>query len=455
MILGLATLALTAPLRGSLTSRLRAVAALLVGCTLGLVVAGSGTVFALAALSEHGVHYPGERRVHALADRIPQPWKASKPVHVPLPTVSSPEAVGPANAPAGAASGGTTAGAAAVATAPVTGVAAGAAPAAAQAAVPAPSPAQVAAPATSAKINGVKHMWQNWNNCGPATITMAASVFGKAQSQAQAAAFLKPNANDKNVSPHELVAYARSLGLESDVRSGGTLDRLRTLLANGIPVVAEIWYAPEPDDWMGHYRLLVGYDDATQKITFFDSFLPPGQNVQISYARFDYEWRVFNRTYLPVYQPDQAAKVAAILGQDRDERAMYERALAVAQSEVQVQANDAFAWFNTGTNLAGLGRQSEAVAAFDKARSLKLPFRMLWYQFAAFDAYLAEGRYADVIALADANLQHTKDLEESYYYKGRALQAQGQKAAARAAYQAALKANPKHVPSQHGLASLD
>ena len=43
---------------------------------------------------------------------------------------------------------------------------------------------------------------------------------------------------------------------------GGELSRLKQFLANGIPVVVEVSYLPEPNDWMGHYRLLVGYDDA-------------------------------------------------------------------------------------------------------------------------------------------------------------------------------------------------
>jgi len=59
-----------------------------------------------------------------------------------------------------------------------------------------------------------------------------------------------------------------------------------------------------------------------------------------------------------------------------------------------------------------------------------------------------------VLALATANLQRSNDLEESHYYKGRALQAQGQAPQARAAYQAALKANAKYTPASHSLAQL-
>ena len=98
--------------------------------------------------------------------------------------------------------------------------------------------------------------------------------------QAQAANFMKPNANDKNVRPDEMVAYVRSVGLQADWRVGGDLDRLKLLLANGIPVVVESGSRPDPNDWMGHYRLLVGYDDAAGRFIAYDSSSRPGMNVR-------------------------------------------------------------------------------------------------------------------------------------------------------------------------------
>jgi predicted Zn-dependent protease len=79
---------------------------------------------------------------------------------------------------------------------------------------------------------------------------------------------------------------------------------------------------------------------------------------------------------------------------------------------------------------------------------------MLWYQFGPFEAYLNIGRLGDVIALANSNIASSSDLEESHYYKGRALQAQGKVREARAAYGLALKANGRHVPAWHYLSTL-
>ncbi|MGH2367271.1 MAG: C39 family peptidase, partial [Chloroflexota bacterium] len=299
-----------------------------------------------------------------------------------------------------------------------------------------------------------RHQWQTWNNCGPATITMATSHFGRAETQTQAMQFLKTSPDDKNVRPDEMVAYVHSLGLQADWRVGGDLARLKLLLANGIPVVVEVGFEPDPNDWMGHYRLLVGYDDAASRFIAYDSYKKPGVNVAEPYGRLDKDWQVFNRTYIAVYPPEKAELMARILGPDRHDRQMYERALAVAQREAAAQPTDAFAWFNVGTNLVALGRTAEAVPAFDRARALKLPWRMLWYQFAPFEAYLAEGRLNDVLVLATDNIRQSKNLEESYYYLGRAQQALGQIAGARASYQAALQANSGYSPAHHALSTL-
>ena len=135
---------------------------------------------------------------------------------------------------------------------------------------------RVAPAPASVRLSNFRHQWQTWNNCGPATITMATSHFGRGELQAQAATFLKPNADDKNVGPDELVAFARSVGLQADYRVGGDLERLKLLLANGVPVVAEMWFTPRPNDGMGHYRLLVGYDDVPGALHRLRQLRPAG-----------------------------------------------------------------------------------------------------------------------------------------------------------------------------------
>ncbi|MFN8474240.1 MAG: C39 family peptidase [Anaerolineae bacterium] len=313
-----------------------------------------------------------------------------------------------------------------------------------------PTPSVALAPVLAKMDLGtMRHEYQGWNNCGPTTIAMDMNFFGKPITQKEAAAVLKPDPNDKNVGPDELAEYAHSQGMGGVYRINGNLDMLKALLSNGIPVIVEHWFIPEPNDEMGHYKLLKGYDDETQQFIANDSY--NGPNIHIGYAEFDRLWKVFDRTYVVVYPMDKEAVVKAIVGQDWDDKAMWQRSLAGAQTDVAQDQNDKFAWFNLGTSLEGLGKHQEAARAYDQARRLDLPWRMLWYQFGPFEAYMAVGRYQDVLSLADANLKSANNLEESYFYRGKALQAMGQTGEARQAYEQAVKLNANYQRAKDAL----
>jgi tetratricopeptide (TPR) repeat protein len=203
---------------------------------------------------------------------------------------------------------------------------------------------------------------------------------------------------------------------------------------------------------MGHYELIVGFNDLKQEFIAMDSYLGPYQAVP--YGALDRSWRQFNRTYLIIYPESHAAIVAQLLGDQLDEATMWADALAVAQAEAAAAPDDAFAWFNLGTNYVALNDLPSAATAYDRARQIGLPWRMTWYQFGLFDAYLAVGRYEDVLALADATLKVTPNIEEMYYYKGLALKAQGNVSGARSQLELALKRNANFEPARVALASL-
>ncbi len=324
---------------------------------------------------------------------------------------------------------------------------------------PTPTPAhQPAGP--SASLSGFTHMWQTWNNCGPATLAMNLSYFGSPLDQADVAAVMRPNPDDKNVSPHEMADFARAQGYLARTQVNGTSDLLRTLLANGLPVIVETWHEDEPNDGMGHYRLLTGFDDTAQRWTAFDSFdakdliNPDGAyaGITVPYANFDDLWQVFNRVAVIVYTPEQTDLVTSILGADMADGPMWAASLAQAQTEAQANPADPFAWFNQGSSLIALGRPDEAAAAFDQSRRLGLPWRMLWYQFGPFEAYFATGRHAEIVALADATLRNVTDVEELHYWRGMALQALGDTDAARQAFQKSVELNPHYQPAIQALA---
>ncbi len=324
-------------------------------------------------------------------------------------------------------------------------------------AAPGPKQAARSTPAANEGINvlltGAKQEYQLWNNCGPATLAMNLSYYGWQGTQVDAAKFLKPDQEDKNVSPDQMVAYAQSVGYHALQRVNGTADLIKASLRAGVPVLVEKGFEPEADlGWMGHYELIVGFNDEKQEFIAMDSYMGPYQAVP--YDQFEKYWRQFNRTYLVVYPDDKAEQVAQVLGDQLDDATMLAGALATAQQEAAAQPNDAFAWFNLGSTYAALQDWQNSATAYDRARQLGLPWRMTWYQFGWFEAYLNAGRYDDVLALADATLKVTSDIEEMFYYKGLVFKAQGNLDAARSQFELALKHNPNFQPAQVALASL-
>ncbi len=321
--------------------------------------------------------------------------------------------------------------------------------------------APVELPVTN-RLESFTRIAQTWNNCGPATLTMLLNFWGWGGSQKTAAATLKPDAEDKNVSPDQMVAFVNDeiAGLQAVVRYGGTLELLKRLLVAGFPVIIETGFEPDGEEWMGHYRLLVGYSDLEASFYVYDSFLGDGENHQgrvEDYESIDTFWQHFNRIYLVIYRPDQEAQLADILGESWDVEANARRALQTAQREAQMDPGNPFAWFNLGTSFVLLGDYEKAATAYDQARYIGLPWRMLWYQFGPYEAYLNTDppRLEDVEALAKASLSTTQYVEETYYYLGMVHMMRGEDEEAASQFHTALRHNRNFTPAATALAQVE
>lgn len=310
------------------------------------------------------------------------------------------------------------------------------------------------------RLTGFNYQRQTWNNCGPANVTMALSFYGWQQDQAYAAEFLKPGGReDKNVSPEELAAFVNEQSsVEAITRMGGTVDLLKQFLANNIPVIIESGSMPEGYDWLGHYRTVVGYDDNQGVFFILDSFVGsenPGAGIVESYPDFDDDWHHFNRTFIVVYEPQRQALVERILGDYMDTTRAAEIALERATAEATANTTDGHAWYNMGTSLVALGAYERAADAFDRARVAGVPWRMTWYQFGPFEAYYGAGRIQELLSLVSTNLGNGGEyVEETYYWQGRALEAQGRTTEAASAYRTALLRNPLYADARAALDAL-
>lgn len=320
-------------------------------------------------------------------------------------------------------------------------------------------------------LNGIEHQFQGWNNCGPATIAMSLSYFNLNISQDNVAEWLKPNPEDRNVSPYEIVDYVESkTKFSATTFVNGDLDLLKRLISSGYPVMIETGIDPPGDyswmDWYGHYYLVVGYNDSENTVQVYDSWLGSdsdenGQRINniegksITYGEFDRHWRQFNRQLILVYEGKNQVEIEALLGPDySDSKRMWESTLNKTISELEKEPEDAYLWFNVGTIYTNLDEFELAATAFDKSRQLGLPWRMLWYQFGPYEAYLETGRYQDVIDLADATLYQRPYFEESYYYRGLAYFKQNHRQQGIDDIQRAVTFNPRFHEAQTKLSEL-
>ncbi len=334
-----------------------------------------------------------------------------------------------------------------------------------------PSPTATATPLplpTQARIDGLEIVAQGFNNCGPANLTINLNFYGDVTTQNEAAAILKPNREDRNVSPWQLSDYVNEhTSLRSTVHSGGDLELIKRFVAAGFPIVIEKGYEPKPSDgWLGHYLTVFGYDDDMKELYGMDTYLGPWDSSGRvdSYETVEYYWQQFNYTFFVVYPPEKEQLVFDMLGPELlNPATMWQATAQRAQEEVEKDPNNAFAWFNLGTSLTRLGEMTgeanyyeNATAAFDQARILGIPPRIVWYQFRPYIAYMKVGRYQDMIDLADATLttQGGRNVEETYLYKGHALALQGDAQGAIAAYEQAISLNENFYPAQWALDSI-
>ncbi|MBZ0298168.1 MAG: C39 family peptidase [Anaerolineae bacterium] len=328
------------------------------------------------------------------------------------------------------------------------------------------------------QLDGFRFEYQGWNNCGPATLTNALTFFGYTDNQQRAAHYLKPNGEDKNVTPREMVSFVNwqvpELSVFALTRIGGDLDLLKTLLANRFPIIIEEGYDPPPHDlgWMGHYLLLIGYDDAAQHFVTLDSY--EGPNQYYGYDHINEYWRHFNRRYIVLYDSGREPELLELLGTNADLVQNALNALEKARDEATHDPEDPYVWFNLGssyvaladiyahsgyTSISGDYEQQAyqyAVVAYDEARKLGLPWRMMWYQFGPLEAYNAVGRYDDTLKLTSANLSDGGGqwVEETFYYAGVAREGMGETARALDNYKQAVFLNSNYAEARAAMDRL-
>lgn len=335
---------------------------------------------------------------------------------------------------------------------------------------PEPLPEQV-------MLEGLVTIQQGFNNCGPANMAIALQYWGDETTQMQAAGYLKPNEEDRNVSPWQINEYVNEFTtLKSTAHASGTMDLLKRLIAAGFPVVIEKGYEPQQgaEGWYGHYLTVYGYDDEKEEFYSRDTYLGPfdGRPRVDGYDEFMKWWQHFYYTFYVIYPSYEEQKVRQIIPDVlENEYTMWQHTAEIARQELDEDPNNVFTWFNLGVALTRMGQVAsaettpdfqegdnaryyeEATEAFDRAREIGLPPRTLYYEHRPFMAYYRTGRIQDVLDLTAAMLETPggRWVEEIYWYRGHGLAATGDLLGAKEAYEKALEVNANFSPAEISL----
>jgi uncharacterized protein len=132
------------------------------------------------------------------------------------------------------------------------------------------------------------HIFQTFNNCGPAALSMLLSYYEINISQKEIGDSLRPYQNnngdndDKSVTLDELGIKAKESGLNYYRRPAGNPEIIKSLIASDIPVITRTWLSEDED--IGHFRIIKGYDETQEEFIQDDSY--DGKNLRYSYIGF-------------------------------------------------------------------------------------------------------------------------------------------------------------------------
>ncbi|MBI4225256.1 MAG: C39 family peptidase [Candidatus Sungbacteria bacterium] len=300
------------------------------------------------------------------------------------------------------------------------------------------------------------HVWQTFNNCAPAALSMTLSYYDIRKSQETLADELRPYHNrrgindDKSTPPDELAEKAKEYGLVAYYRSNGTIELLKRFVANGLPVVVRTRLDTGHD--YAHYRVVKGYDDLARQIIQNDSY--QGKNLRYSYETFEKLWQPFNYEYLVLASPEKEWIVKKILGEETDPAISWRKAVNAAEQKLAKDPTNTDVAFNLSVSLYYTGDYKRSAAEFEKIESL-LPMRTLWYRIEPIQAYFALENYARVFALSDTIFANrNRAFSELYLLRGKSYLAQGDAVRAKEELQKAVLYNKNLKAAREALASM-
>lgn len=321
---------------------------------------------------------------------------------------------------------------------------------------PTATPSPIPIPVSKTLSNGGYHIFQTFNNCGPAALSMALRFYEVNVSQAELGQALRPyqvpggDNDDKSVTLEELAEKSKEYGLIPYHRPMGNPDLVKQFIATDIPVIARTLTKPTED--IGHYRVIKGYDETVG--TFLQDDSLQNKNLTYTYDNFNEIWKRFNYEYLVLVPQNKQELAEKILGENVDEKTAWQNAVENSEKELASNPNDIYARFNLSVAYFNTLKYQNAVEEFEKVENL-LPFRTLWYQTEPIQAYYEIGNYDRVFEITDRVLgYYNRAFSELYILRGKIYQKQGNTEVARSEFQKAVLYNSNLREAQDLLNSI-
>lgn len=305
-------------------------------------------------------------------------------------------------------------------------------------------------------VGELSHSYQTFNNCGPASLSMALSAYGISISQQEIGKELRPWQNsqgdndDKSVTLEELAEKSKDFGLVPYLRPNGNFDLLKQFIANDIVIVTRTLL--EEGDDIGHYRVLYGYSDINQTILQNDSM--DGKALEFTYDHFNRLWKPYRYEYLALVPKEKVKIAETILGEEVDEKIAWGNSVRTLTSELSKNPSDNFLRFSLSVAYYHTGDYQKSVSEFEKVEP-QLSFRTLWYQIEPIQAYYELGNYDRVFQITDKILNNqNRAFSELYILRGDIYKNQGNLEAARSEYEKAVYYNENLKAAKEALKSV-
>ena len=302
-------------------------------------------------------------------------------------------------------------------------------------------------------LGNIHHVFQTFNNCGPASLSIALSYFDIIESQQSLGQALRPYQNpqgdndDKSVTLEELAEKAEEFGFVSYHRPAGNIELLKNFVNNDMPVITRTWLKPNED--IGHFRVVKGFDNLRGHLIQDDSL--QGKNLRYTYDEFNAIWKKFNYEYLVLVPKNKIEIAEKILGENTEEQVAWTNALGLSQSELAKNPNDVDARFNLSVAWNHVGNHQEAVKEFEKVQN-QLSRRTLWYQIEPVLSYYYLEDYDKVFEISDHVLADgNRAFSELYVLRGEIYLKQGKKDLAKQEFEKAVFYNTSLKSAQEAL----